>query len=112
MHDEHVLSLDCFGARCRVAVTDTAAAPVRALAAARFLLDCHRRLSRFLPDSEVSRLNADQRETVPVSPLMPLWMTLRRTCEAPAAGSGVDCSNCLISMLAPANCRNSARCMT
>ena len=70
MHDEHVLSLDCFGARCRVAVTDTAAAPVRALAAARFLLDCHRRLSRFLPDSEVSRLNADQRETVPVSPLM------------------------------------------
>ena len=70
MHDEHVINLDCFGARCTIALTNDGGAPLRAIAAASFLLDCHRRLSRFLPDSELSRLNADPRETVPVSPLM------------------------------------------
>jgi thiamine biosynthesis lipoprotein len=34
------------------------------------LLDAHNRLSRFLPDSELCRLNVDPRETVPVSPLL------------------------------------------
>ena len=34
------------------------------------LLDAHQRLSRFLPDSELCRLNADPRETVPVSRLL------------------------------------------
>lgn len=70
MHDEHVITLDCFGARCTIALTNGGGAPLRAIAAASFLLECHRRLSRFLPDSELSRLNADPRETVPVSPLM------------------------------------------
>jgi len=70
MHDEHLLGVDCFGARCTIALTGSGSAPLRALAAARFLLECHRRLSRFLPDSELSRLNVDRRETVPVSPLM------------------------------------------
>jgi thiamine biosynthesis lipoprotein len=70
MHDEHVITLDCFGARCTIALTNGGGAPLRAIAAASFLLECHRRLSRFLPDSELSRLNADPRETVPVSALM------------------------------------------
>jgi thiamine biosynthesis lipoprotein len=85
MHDEHVIGLDCFGARCRVAVTDSNAASSRALTAVRFLLDCHRRLSRFLPDSELSRLNADERETVPVSPLM---LDFRRAAGRAAERSG------------------------
>jgi thiamine biosynthesis lipoprotein len=36
----------------------------------RELLGWHRRFSRFLADSELSRLNGDQRELVPLSPLM------------------------------------------
>jgi thiamine biosynthesis lipoprotein len=41
-----------------------------AAAAEAQLLDAHDRLSRFLPDSELSRLNADSRETVPASSLL------------------------------------------
>jgi thiamine biosynthesis lipoprotein len=36
----------------------------------RGLLVWHRRFSRFLPESELSRLNGDPRELVPVSPMM------------------------------------------
>lgn len=62
-------SFDCFGGRCSVHVSGAGA--VQAVAAARpTLLAWHDRFSRFLPDSELSRLNADPRETVPVSPLM------------------------------------------
>ncbi|MFN8112335.1 MAG: FAD:protein FMN transferase [Solirubrobacterales bacterium] len=83
MHDEHVITLDCFGARCTIALTNGAGAPLRAIAAASFLLECHRRLSRFLPQSELSRLNADPRETVPVSPLMADFLgAARRAGEA------------------------------
>jgi thiamine biosynthesis lipoprotein len=89
MHDEHVIALDCFGARCTIALTDGSGAPQRAIAAASFLLECHRRLSRFLPDSELSRLNADPRETVPVSPLMTGFLgAARRAGEA--SGGLVD----------------------
>jgi thiamine biosynthesis lipoprotein len=89
MHDEHVLGVDCFGARCTIALTASAAAPLRAVTAARFLLECHERLSRFLPDSELSRLNADRRETVPVSPLM-LDFLLAAVRAAEASGGLVD----------------------
>jgi thiamine biosynthesis lipoprotein len=83
MHDEHVITLDCFGARCTIALTNGAGAPLRAIAAASFLLDCHRRLSRFLPESELSHLNSDPRETVPVSPLMADFLgAARRAGEA------------------------------
>jgi thiamine biosynthesis lipoprotein len=34
------------------------------------MLEWHQQFSRFEPDSELSRLNADPRETVPVSPVM------------------------------------------
>jgi thiamine biosynthesis lipoprotein len=44
--------------------------------ARRRLLEWHEQFSRFLPASELTRLNADPRETVPVSPLM------RRVVEA------------------------------
>ena len=45
--------------------------PEKAAAAAEArLLDAHRRLSRFLPDSELSRLNRDPRASVPATPLL------------------------------------------
>ena len=82
MHDEHVLNVDCFGARCTIALTESGAAPLQAIEAARFLLECHGRLSRFLPESELSRLNADPRGTVPVSPLMvDFLLAARRAAE-------------------------------
>jgi len=70
MSDEHIIGVDCFGARCTIAATCSEPSIGAAVGAAQFLLECHSRLSRFLPDSELSRLNADPRETVPVSPLM------------------------------------------
>jgi FAD:protein FMN transferase len=64
----------CFGALCAVVVdgsgrTGTAAADAVA-AARRSLLRWHAQFSRFLAGSELSRLNADLRDAVPVSPLM------------------------------------------
>jgi thiamine biosynthesis lipoprotein len=67
-----VETFECFGGRCAVRVLDPdaveAAAAVRE--ARRTLLGAHRRLSRFDPDSELSRLNADPRRVVPASPLL------------------------------------------
>jgi FAD:protein FMN transferase len=64
----------CFGATCAVVVdgpsaTRTTAADAIA-AARRSLLGWHEQFSRFLPASELSRLNADPRDAVPVSALM------------------------------------------
>jgi thiamine biosynthesis lipoprotein len=64
----------CFGASCAVVVdgpsaTGTTAADAVA-AARRSLLGWHERFSRFVATSELSRLNADPRETVSVSALM------------------------------------------
>lgn len=70
MSDEHIIGVDCFGARCTIAVARSEPSVGAAVGAAQFLLECHSRLSRFLPESELSRLNADPRETVAVSPLM------------------------------------------
>jgi thiamine biosynthesis lipoprotein len=70
---EAIEELDCFGSRCAALVTGSGHAGTAQEAAAlarRTLLVWHRRYSRFLPDSELSRLNADPRETVPVRPLM------------------------------------------
>ena len=65
-------SFACFGGECTVIVSDPderdAARAVQA--AKRSLLEWHWRFSRFVPDSELSALNGDPRETVPVSPLM------------------------------------------
>ena len=66
---ERSASFACFGSRCTVIVSgpgaETAVADAR-----RRLLAWHHQFSRFEPDSEISRLNADPRGTVPVTPLM------------------------------------------
>lgn len=62
-------SFACFGGRVSVSVRGEESE--RRLAEAReTLLDAHRRLSRFEPDSELSRLNRDPRRAVPASPLL------------------------------------------
>ena len=60
------MTFRCFGTRCAVLVDDRAAAAL----ARRRLAAWHDRFSRFRPDSELSRLNADPRSAVPVSPVM------------------------------------------
>jgi FAD:protein FMN transferase len=83
MNGEVTTTFECFGGRCAVRVSD----PDRALAtealreARRRLLDAHLTLSRFDPESELSRLNRDRRSEVPASPLM-----LRVVAAALAAG--------------------------
>jgi FAD:protein FMN transferase len=72
MSAEAVESFECFGGRCAVRVADPYAAGASEAArdARRVLLDAHRTLSRFDPDSELSRLNRDRRREVPASPLL------------------------------------------
>jgi thiamine biosynthesis lipoprotein len=69
---EHVERFECFGGRCTVIVADPDAAVARAAAegAKARLLGWHDQFSRFTADSELSRVNADQRSVVPVTPLM------------------------------------------
>jgi FAD:protein FMN transferase len=55
----------CFGSSCLVDAEPQAAARARAR-----LLEWHDRFSRFLPASELSRVNADPRAAVPVSETM------------------------------------------
>ncbi len=59
----------CFGSECTVIVAGAGAEDGVAVAKRR-LLEWNGRFSRFEADSELSRLNADPRATVPVSPLM------------------------------------------
>ncbi len=71
---ECVRRFDCFGARVEVRVAGRSAAAVTpqlagALAQAK-LLTLHARLSRFTPDSELSRCNADPRVTIDAGRLM------------------------------------------
>jgi FAD:protein FMN transferase len=72
MIGETTESFECFGGRCAVRVLDPdVPAALAAVEGARHtLLEAHRTLSRFDPDSELSRLNRDPRRTVPVSPLL------------------------------------------
>jgi FAD:protein FMN transferase len=59
-------AFQCFGGRCAVLVDD----PAAALQARRRLEAWHARFSRFDPASELSRLNADPRPAVAVTPTM------------------------------------------
>jgi FAD:protein FMN transferase len=59
-------SFRCFGGRCAVLVDD----PAAALQARRRLEAWHDRFSRFVATSELSRLNADPRPAVAVTPTM------------------------------------------
>jgi len=66
-------TFECFGSRCTIHVAGAgpAGSAEQAVSLAREQLLCwHRQFSRFLADSELSRLNRDPREVVPVSPLM------------------------------------------
>ena len=65
-------TFECFGGLVSVAVLGPDSMdPAGALAGAEAeLLAAHRQLSRFLPGSELSRLNRDRRATVPVEPLL------------------------------------------
>lgn len=70
---EAIERFPCFGGRCEVLVTGSGPAgtpPEAAVRVKRGLLAWHDQFSRFEPDSELSRLNGDPRETVPVSPVM------------------------------------------
>jgi len=69
---EIVESFDCFGGRCSVRVTgeDERESAAAVAEAKRALLDAHLTLSRFDPESELSRLNRDPRREVPASPLL------------------------------------------
>jgi FAD:protein FMN transferase len=85
---EAIERFECFGGSCGVIVAGDG--DVTAESAARRgreqLLECHGRFSRFLPDSELSRLNADPRETVPVSPLMAYLAASARRAAALSGG--------------------------
>lgn len=72
MSAEAVANFECFGGRCAVRVGDPDGEAARAAVrrARRDLLDAHRTLSRFDPDSELSRLNRDPRAEVPASSLL------------------------------------------
>lgn len=65
-------TFECFGGLVSVAVFGPESMePEKAMAVAEArLLAAHRRLSRFLPDSELSRLNRDPRARVPAHPLL------------------------------------------
>jgi thiamine biosynthesis lipoprotein len=70
---EHRLSFECFGSECTVIVADAARGDDAAAAAEmakRRLLEWHHQFSRFIADSELTRLNDDTATTVPVTPLM------------------------------------------
>jgi FAD:protein FMN transferase len=70
---EAIERFPCFGGRCAVLVTGSGPAGTAREAAVRVkraLLAWHDQFSRFEPGSELSRLNQDPRETVPVSPAM------------------------------------------
>jgi thiamine biosynthesis lipoprotein len=69
MTPEASIEIDCFGGRVEVMAGGTSAE--RALREAeQRLQEMHSRLSRFLPDSELSRLNRNPEPNVAASPLM------------------------------------------
>jgi FAD:protein FMN transferase len=70
---EAIERFPCFGGRCAVLVGGSGPAGTPRVAAVRVrhgLLAWHGQFSRFEPDSELSLMNRDPRETVPVSPVM------------------------------------------
>ena len=73
MRGEARRTFECFGGIASVNVGGRGpemGAEEAALGAEQKLLDAHERLSRFLPDSELSALNRDPRPTVPASRLL------------------------------------------
>ncbi len=92
---EAIEEFECFGvalrgARRRRRARAGSAAGRGRLAQGATLLSWHARFSRFLPDSELSRLNRDPRQTVPVRPLMARLARAVRDAPARASGGLVD----------------------
>jgi thiamine biosynthesis lipoprotein len=74
---ESIERFPCFGGECAVRVQGfgpAGPAPQAAMLARRRLESWHRQFSRFDPDSELSRINRDRRETVPVTAAMALFV--------------------------------------
>jgi thiamine biosynthesis lipoprotein len=70
---EHIDTFACFGSTCAVVVAGAGAhssAQEAVVDARETLLSWHERFSRFLPDSELCRVNAQRREVVEVTPMM------------------------------------------
>jgi FAD:protein FMN transferase len=98
-------SFDCFGATCAVFVVGPGAGEA-VLDARRRLLGWHERFTRFAPDSELSRLNADPRDAVPVSRLL---AALARTAVAAAERTGGLVDATLVTELERAGYRGEIR---
>jgi thiamine biosynthesis lipoprotein len=87
---ETVRRFHCFGSDCAVVVAGDDAERAAADAEAQ-LLAWHRRFTRFSAGSELSRLNADPRATVPVTPLMARFVQAAIDAER-STGGLVDAS--------------------
>ncbi|MDQ6774759.1 MAG: FAD:protein FMN transferase, partial [Actinomycetota bacterium] len=89
---ETVRTFPCFGSECTVIVRGSgslgSSAQAAALVEAR-LLALHAQFTRFDPGSELSRVNADRRVTVEVSPMMARFAEAARVAAA-ASGGLVD----------------------
>ena len=82
----------CFGTTCQVRLDrlEPGEEPTALLEdVERTMRDWHARFTRFAPDSELSRLNADPRRTVPVSPTMARFVAAARE-AAELTGGLVD----------------------
>jgi thiamine biosynthesis lipoprotein len=87
--DEVIEAFDCFASSCAILLSsdgDRAAAGEAVARARRRLESWHERFSRFLPASELSRLNHDPRERVPVSRMMAALGQVTRTAGSMTAG--------------------------
>jgi thiamine biosynthesis lipoprotein len=87
---EAIETFACFGGTVSVIVSGTGPAGGQVQAAARArqrLLEWHHQFSRFEPQSELSRLNADPRETLGVSPV--LARLIEATVEAARMSGGL-----------------------
>jgi thiamine biosynthesis lipoprotein len=79
----------CFGSTCAALVIgdgDAGCAQDAVAMVRRTLLGWHERFSRFLPDSELSRLNSDPRWQLPVSALMARFADAVRTAASISGG--------------------------
>jgi thiamine biosynthesis lipoprotein len=88
--EEAIERFDCFGSSCAAYVTGEGSAGSSGEAASLARVELrrwHARFSRFCPTSELSRLNADPRRSVPVSPLMA--RLAHAACEAGALTRGL-----------------------
>ena len=86
---EAIERFSCFGGNCAALVLGSGPAGTPREAVVRVkqaFLAWHKRFSRFDPDSELSRLNRDSRETVEVSPVMTRFVEVALDAAARSGG--------------------------